>query len=290
MLISILLICYEGFSQKKIVLDSITGKPLAFANILFDDGGVYSDANGKFEIPEEVDDGTKVYLSFLGYADKSLLKKNLPDTVYLLPTTELLGSVVITASKLEEIIKVKYSRSKESFIVNSQVELVSFIYPKEQIDAYLHSATFYFDKNSGMRNKEYYRDKHGMVRINIYKIDQNRLVEKIYSSTVYKLNLLDKQEIEIDFSGADLKFEREGFAFGIEYMGTVNKKGEIVDGSFLLRPFVTDKVNEFYEANSFLHFPLHTKTKLVPFEYRYGYKGEKSDAYNINFELGLAIE
>lgn len=91
---------YAQYSAKGIVLDKETETALAFVNITYQSHHLYgttTDIDGKFEI-NAPSQPLKINFSYVGYSNIQFLASQLPDTIYMDTTTDMLATVDLSAS------------------------------------------------------------------------------------------------------------------------------------------------------------------------------------------------
>ncbi len=98
----LLLFCtVQVWSQGSVILDAQTQEPVSFATISFGDGrGTFAGEDGRFSFTKKTyPDIDSLFISSIGYQEKGVAINNLPPKILLLPETNLLSEVVVSAPK-----------------------------------------------------------------------------------------------------------------------------------------------------------------------------------------------
>jgi len=223
------LITNVTYSQKKIVLiDSLTRQPISFAIIQKKNGtGVYSNENGVFNIEQGYTDTLKIY--HLGYYIKTIKSTKLSDSLFLKPRVEELKEVIINSrGKTQKDIKLlKKPGSFNNMFLRSGTEILTFLFPNNKIlDFEIDKIIFHFNKLKYAYNKD---------------------------------------ELIINLKEEFITLKKEGIAFGIEYIGNIDKNGDFYKTLKLyLRPSLVKNNSKYYNAKTFLKYTLKNKNETIP--------------------------
>ena len=98
----LLLFCASSlWSQSTVILDAQTKEPVAFATISFGDGrGTFASDDGRFSFTrKKYADIDSLFISSIGYKEEGISAMNLPAIILLVPETNLLSEVVVSAPK-----------------------------------------------------------------------------------------------------------------------------------------------------------------------------------------------
>jgi hypothetical protein len=165
----IILISISSFSQTKNILkDSITNRPIAYANIWVQNEniGVSSEENGEFSIPIH-DKNKKLVFSAMGY-EKKITKINTGETVFLKPIYNELKEVVI--------IKKFETKRLEIGEVDSAIRTAMENGPKVDLKYFPYLVSYkktkYIQKVSILTDC---RPETAMIKIHFYKVDSQGL-------------------------------------------------------------------------------------------------------------------
>jgi len=262
------LITNVTYSQKKIVLiDSLTRQPISFAIIQKKNGtGVYSNENGVFNIEQGYTDTLKIY--HLGYYIKTIKSTKLSDSLFLKPRVEELKEVIINSrGKTQKDIKLlKKPGSFNNMFLRSGTEILTFLFPNNKIlDFEIDKIIFHFNKLKYSKNKDELKEQQSVIKINIYELKKDRLNKLIFSSKPKKINAYNKDELIINLKEEFITLKKEGIAFGIEYIGNIDKNGDFYKTLKLyLRPSLVKNNSKYYNAKTFLKYTLKNKNETIP--------------------------
>jgi hypothetical protein len=206
-----ILIPFFSFSQTKCILkDSITGRPIAYANIWIqgENNGVSSEENGEFIISDQVKP-KKIVFSAMGYKKKIVSISN-SETVLLQPIYNELKEVIIIKkiqSKQNEIGEVD-SPMHQTFENGPKIDVKFFPYKNQ------YNRTKFIQKVSLLADC---RLTEAKLKIHFYKIDNqgfpaDELLQQEFIVTV-------KQGINnhyFDVSDLNIVFPKNGIFVGFE--------------------------------------------------------------------------
>ena len=192
MAIRFLLLCLfvHGFlSGQKVyrglVLDSLTLRPLRYANFLWNDGqGAISNEEGGYELFLDTQDDSLIRLSHIGYRDLQLKVQDLKDTIYLSPTTY----------KLDEIVLIDTEDLKNKILSNFQKNLSSETRCKQ-----------FFYKQFLKENDKYVNYLEAIGKVEKYSKKEDQV---IYLEGVRKTDNLITSYINFKFQSLSRLFER----------------------------------------------------------------------------------
>jgi len=196
---------------KGVVLDSISGKPIAYAAVLYENSriGVNTNENGNFILPLK-DSLNIIHVSNLGYFDKKISKSsNL--IINLAPKTYELNEVIVTDKKgNEEIIIGEINKPKTGYSNGGTSHIWAKLFKFE--DEFYE---FKYIKNISFMTKS--RVKDSKIKIRIFTIDslgeiENNLVNEDIIITCKK----GKHIQMIDVSKYNILFPEEGLMIGFE--------------------------------------------------------------------------
>lgn len=205
-----------------IILDSLSYKPIQFANIKYlkSEYGTFSDSLGLFNFNKKVSE--KVLISVLGYENKIIFNKNIKDTILLRPKTIVLDEISInTNSKQNYGYHTKNGKYIGSFIKRAVIA----VYIKNEnpnIKKLIHSLNFKIKKRGKFLS---------IVRPHLYSVNQKT---NMPDKDLLDYNLLFKQQkrgkstINIDINDKYIIFPKEGFFIALEWVGNT----EDIDFSF----------------------------------------------------------
>lgn len=102
-------------NYRGIVLDSLSGEPMKYANFIWENGhGAITNEEGGYEFFVKTNDSLLITISYIGYHDLQLNLRELNDTIYLSPKAyELDEVVVIDTDDLKKKILVNFNKNYE---------------------------------------------------------------------------------------------------------------------------------------------------------------------------------
>lgn len=274
---------FQIHAQSLVVIDVDNKTPIPFATVMFEDSGVYANQFGEVLFPKKINKNEDIIFSAVGYQEKIIPFVNIKDTVFLKSKIEVLEEVVVYAEKETQKIKeLKGTRYFGSFLLKSGTEVISVIVPKEKMmGSYVESISFFFEKPRGYSryNKEY-KDGKAFVFVNVYEVVNDKPHKKTYTTPPLEVKVLKNDQLKIDLTAANLKIERKGLAFGIEYIAIYNNNGDKKD--FFIYPKLTDRESEYYSAKTYSKYSLKKKGEIIPYtgpppgRFSKYYKGERN--------------
>lgn len=210
----------QDFSIKGVLVDSISEKPLAFANIylLGTNTGTTSDENGLFEL--------KVFkipkflrFGYVGYKIKDIdYTERQPDTIKLIRQNEQLDEVFLASPKFEESVKIKAAKSRDNIGISNtnngespSVLLRYFKKPSKLVEspAFLSHAEFFLFKGMNSDKRDY------IFRIRIMSVSEDN---KPGYDLIENKTLTGKpgSKISIDLKDERVLISENGFFIGVE--------------------------------------------------------------------------
>src|SRR5699024_7850700 len=291
----IILFSQQIFSQNDfIVIDSLTKKGLPFVGIYFENTGIYTDENGKFQMNSVNTDSLKVEL--LGYKSKNISIKTIQDTIYLEKENIKLPSITLQGNKKRiEIPSNKKTRDHSSFPLSPKTTLFSILLPKEKYqDKKLEEITLSFRKDYSTRIRKRYKKNNisAIVRIHIYNIKDEILKSDIYNSDVNEVKLSENQKIKVDLTKENVFFEREGIEIKVEVIKYISDKdiSEEIDKTYI-RASLTDEENQFFTAETFLKSTFRKENNITPLNEILNYaKKPNKKYYNRNLRIRMILK
>ncbi len=213
----------HSFAQKVFVADKETRETLAFAFVKFNYKGFYTDENGAFELNDVSQEQFSV--TYLGYREKLLEKREVKDTIFLENLNYVLPEVVINAKQKTVNLK-PVKRGHHYFELYQKHEIMVLIVPeKKYVDATIKEISFVRKNPLVYYNKENECLSHNniaYVRINVYRKDDNKNFIVIFSSPPIKITHKQKL-IKYEFKNTDgLSWPSSGLYAGLEYITCLN--------------------------------------------------------------------
>lgn len=209
-----------------IIKDSITGKNIAFANIVLKNGkGTYSSEFGIFELEIKSINTDTLKISTLGYESKILplidFKNNTKFEILLNPKIENLDEVLISIKKTKYRDKEILGEKREGKVsVTSLIGYETALFidnPKKRL-AKLNR--IYIDLNK-RKNAEYI----ATFNIKFYELDtlNNKPGNELYNANFYVKPKNKKYRLWIDVKDLKILLPKNGLFIGIEMVNTYGK-------------------------------------------------------------------
>lgn len=206
------------FSQKKkvTIVDSITKKHIDYANIKYLNSkkGTFSDNLGIFDL--NIKASEKVLISVLGYQSKTILVKEIKDTLSLNPKSIILDEILIKTNSNKDY---GYHLKKSKFLGSSIKRSVIAVYienDKKDIESFISSLHFKIRKRGNLIS---------IVRPHLYTVNtKTKLPEKelLEYNIVVKEQKKRKGLLTVDISKKNIIFPKEGVFLALEWVGNTD--------------------------------------------------------------------
>jgi hypothetical protein len=196
---------------KGVVLDSVSGKPIAYAAVMYENSkiGVNTDEYGVFLLPKN-DTIKHIQITNLGYNSKTVLTNN-ELTLKLSPSIYQLNEIVVIRKQNNKQIIIGDLKKKGSSYGNggtSHMWGIKFPYKSE-------NEIFKFIKEVKFITKS--RVKNSKLKLRIFTIDSLNEIEKnILEDEIIITCKKGKQLQTIDLSNYNLVFPKEGLLIAFE--------------------------------------------------------------------------
>ncbi|TQD39284.1 hypothetical protein [Haloflavibacter putidus] len=154
------------------------------------------------------------------------------------------------------------------------------------MENFVKKIKFSFDENSKALQK-YLKRKYNispenqrniLARVNVYQTPK----DKIFSSKPLNIKSGTKEIISVSLQNKLVKLKKQGLYFGIEIIGLANSNYNN-DSRIRLRPQLTGKTSEFYDATTYIRNVFADK-KLTPLKDLLNFKG-KDFKRNLNLSI-----
>tara|TARA_R110002049_G_scaffold301233_1_gene493164 strand:- start:171 stop:1061 length:891 start_codon:yes stop_codon:yes gene_type:complete len=275
---------------KGVVLDSVSKKPIVYANVILQSEqiGVATNFKGAFQIDNKNNlKSDTLLVSHVGYKSQKIvvnhIKKDSVYTFYLKEDLQLLDEVLLNSSKKlsKSTYKIK-SKGKKLIAHNIKYneEVIKLVNNDKNTPGKLLNVTFYFRSSIsdfGPKLPVHYR-------VNFYYVDS-------ISKKPKKLVLLEsdiiikpedknkKQDFEVDLKNYNIKFPKEGLFIGLQAINpslTQTKAGAFyVIAPMLLKSYVK-KASTYYRTlggetygNMKGHIKNHYSDLIIDVELKY---------------------
>lgn len=240
------------YSQKILICDSLTKKPIQFANIKSEEEGFYSDLNGIAVLPL---DSKIINISHISYHPKKIESNKILDTIFLLERTITLDEIIVKNNKIDTF-KFGFKKRDDflsSFPLNPKNELIMSIEPtfkfKElkicSIEIPLNKIKHYNNKDKKIKNKT------SIFRINIYT-EINKKLELVYQSKFREFIMSKREKINFTLLDDNIIIKANKFFISIEMVGNIDSSGNFVGDNEFVRPIITSEIDENYKSKTFL--------------------------------------
>lgn len=249
-------------AQNHVVIDNSTKEPIPFVVIKYNDTGFYTNEFGVFTIPKDAQG--ELNILHLSYIVRKININNVTDTIFLDPKILELNEVVLT-QKTSKPILLKPSKTTRFFgscILSPKTEIITFIYPEEEIiNTYLDKIKIPFTK---FYEKGSTKNAYAFIKLNVYSLNNETIDEVLFTSEPFKIKALKKDELEIEINNTTCKLTKEGFAIGVELIDYYIDGKLIKDENKYLRLQLTAKENKFYKANAIVKYTFINGNDIYP--------------------------
>jgi hypothetical protein len=208
----LLLISFSLSAQVKgVVLDSTSGKPIAYAAVLYENSriGVNTNENGNFILPHK-DSLNIIHVSNLGYFDKKITKSS-DLIIKLAPKAYELNEVVVTDKRNnEELVIGEIKKNKTSYVNGGTSHMWAKLFKfEESFHEYKHLKEIKFITKSRVKNSK--------IKLRLFTIDSlNRINTDLIKEDIIITCKKGKQLQTIDITKYNILFPEEGLMIGFE--------------------------------------------------------------------------
>lgn len=234
------IVCASGFSQTK-VISSETTYPVSYATISFGDGqGIFADDEGYFYFTKKLyPDVDSLYISALGFKDKTIAAINLKDTIYLDTETDALDEVVIRANldrKFKEETMEAYLDDDyyKCWLPTIESEIAVF-FPNEddklkKITSILFPITLESkDWNKRKRSNADKRSFSTLFKVTFFANEKGFPGHPLtYENIVFRATEKNGDEFQLDVSEYNLMIPDNGFFVSLQVLGYTDKSGKLL--------------------------------------------------------------
>ncbi|MEY8848907.1 hypothetical protein AB9K26_08825 [Psychroserpens sp. XS_ASV72] len=229
-----------GFSQTK-VISSETNYPVSYATISFGDGqGIFADDEGYFYFTKKLyPDVDSLYISALGFKDKTIAAINLKETIYLDTETDALDEVVIRANLnrkfKEETMKAYLDDDYYKCWLPTIESEIAVFFPNEddklkKISSILFPITLESrDWNKRKRSNADKRSFSTLFKVKFYANEKGTPSYPLtYENIVFRATEKNGDEFQLDVSEYDLIIPDNGFFVSLQVLGYTDKSGKLL--------------------------------------------------------------
>lgn len=246
---------------KGFVFDYATRQPIPYVNLsIFESQtGTSSDDDGSYFLEiKEIDFGKNIHLSSLGFRDSiiSVTKFIKEDKIYLKAKTEELDEVVISKKFEEKFLEVNIIKNREiktGFPGFEHPLIIALYFPYE---VFYESTENLNSIKVFLRHGWFNKSRSSKFRLRLFSIGSDGFPDKDLVSESIIVEASKKQrEINVDVSKYNLRFPKEGFYVGLEWLYIPFNKYETF---YMLEGGEKKFVKEYAPLLSCLHKPIGT--------------------------------
>ena len=221
-------------AQTITITDSINREAIPFATISFGNGlGNFADEDGKFSFSrEKYSDVDTLYISAMGYAEKTVLTTTLPETILLKSEVSQLNEVVVSAPK-----NGKFKVRKQKPISHAEI-FTSWLPTVESEVAVLFKryegkptqiSKVLLPINSESKYKTKGKGKFATIfRINFYENNKGLPGEPTgYENVVFSISEKEEKVFELDVTSKSIYIPENGIFISLQVLGYANSKGRL---------------------------------------------------------------
>jgi hypothetical protein len=276
-------VTFQIFSQKHLIIDAIDKKPIPYVTIKYSGGGQYSDGNGEFNLSAK--NIENLYFSHINYNNLELISAKFTDTIILFPKSNQLQEVIITKKERKIFNYLKQAKSYSSYPLAQNTELITFLKLKDE-NSNFDINKFHFQGAAARGIKEDTSFK-SVVRVNFYSINENKIINKVYSSEpIYILPNIDK-EYSIDLLNTIVELKQAGLGIGIESIGVVDNNGRFSNQKNYIRLALTNKESSEYNQNTVIKYTFSSDIILLQLNKALQIDSDKYLKYNLQFKCNM---
>lgn len=232
--IFIVLISNQITAQTITIVDSTNLEAIPYTTISFGNGlGIFADEDGVFTFSKErYSDVDTLFISAMGYTERSVLTTSLPKQILLEPEVSLLSEVIVTAPR-----NGKFRTRKQKAITHKDIftswlptvesEVAVLFHPFD--DETTQIAKLLFPINAESKYKTKGKGKFATIfRVNFYK-NTNGFPGDVmgYESIVFSVNEKEDKIFDLDVSSKSIYIPETGIFVSIQVLGYENTKGKL---------------------------------------------------------------
>ncbi len=293
------------------ILDSLNHEPVSFATISFGNGlGNFANEDAQFSfVKEKYSDVDTLFISAMGYSEKYVLTKKLPDVIVLKPSVAQLNEVTVSAPK-EGKYKIKKRKAKThtdlfaSWLPTVESEVAVLIKRFEDKPTQISKLLIPINAESKYKSKG--KGKFAtLFRVNFYSNKNGVPSEPIgYENVVFSVDENEDKVFELDLLSKFIYIPENGLFVSLQVLGYENSKGRLaqtkqyreiktsrgiqkISTSFRpLLPFT----NELPIQKTFVRSIFLTKKKWQIFDKSYNKNSKLIQGGHRNFGLGAEFK
>jgi hypothetical protein len=241
LVISTLLLFLPAISsaQNIKILDALTKEPVSFATISFGNGnGTFADSAGVFKYSEKIyADVDSLFISSMGYSELGVLAAGVPATIYLIPATDQLETVIVNATLegkfKERTLKPTYHDSYFNCwlpSVDSEIA-VRFNRVDEQPTQIATLQIPVVVEKSQVSKKGKLRAFSTLFRVLFYDVATGGepVKKSLYPNHTFIVNQETDEIYELNIEHLNITIPKGGLFAAIQVLGYTNDKGALID-------------------------------------------------------------
>ncbi len=223
------------------ILSSETDYPVSYATISFGNGqGIFADDEGYFYFTKKLyADVDSLYISALGFKEKSIAAVDLPKTIYLETETDALDEIVINANlnrkfKKETLKPYLDDDYYKCWLPTIESEIAVY-FPNEdeqlkKITSILFPITL--ESKDWKKRKRSNADKRAfstLFKVKFYTNNKGLPGDPLtYENIVFRTTEKHGDEYALDVSEYDLMIPSDGFFVSLQVLGYTDSKGKLL--------------------------------------------------------------
>lgn len=299
------------YGQTITILDSLNNEPVSFATISFGNGlGNFANEDAQFSFAKEkYNDVDTLFISAMGYSEKYVLTKKLPDVVLLKPSVSQLNEVTVSAPK-EGKFKIKKRKAKThtdlfaSWLPTVESEVAVLIKRFDNKPSQISKLLIPINAESQYKSKG--KGKFATIfRVNFYSNQNGVPAEAMgYENVIFSVDEKEDKVFELDLLSKFIYVPEEGLFASIQVLGYENSKGRLaqtkqyreiktsrgvqkISTSFRpLLPFT----NELPSQKTYVRRIFLNNKKWQVFDKTYNQKSKLVQSGHLNYGIGTELK
>lgn len=230
----LILIVLHANAQRTTILDSLNSEPIPYATISFGNGlGNFADEDGQFSFSKEkYSDVDTLFISAMGYAEKTILTVSLSNRILLKPEVSQLSEVVVSAPKQGKFKLKKQKPSTHTNIfaswlptVESEVAVLFKRYENKPTQV----SKLFIPINAEKQYKSKGKGKFATIfRLQFYENHKGFPGDQIgYENVVFHIDEKEDKVFELDVLSKSIYIPKKGIFVSIQVLGYANSKGRL---------------------------------------------------------------
>lgn len=294
-----------------VILDSLNKERIPFATISFGNGlGNFANEDGEFIFSKErYSDVDTLFISAMGYAEKTILTRSLPNKILLKPEVSQLNEVIVFAPKNGKFKVRKYKPTTHTDLFTSwlptvESEVAVLFNRYEEKPTQISKLLIPINAESKYKTKG--KGKFATIfRIQFYESYKGFPRDALgYDHIVFAMNEKEDKIFELDVSSKSIYIPESGIFVSIQVLGYANSKGRLaqtkqyreiktargiqkISTSFRpLLPFT----NKLIDQNTFVRRIFLNNKKWQIFDKSYNQKSKLIQTGHRNYGMGAEFK